>query len=149
MTEKRFERWNWEFDCGEAPIAEGISLPPRYAIAYYDYRGRLYRVVKRVKQAADCSDDDPTAFEMFVYDYFCDADGRILQKRSLDERGSVFLIVDFNYDLQKNEVTETAWWPDGGQRKSRTRPLQFSDIDLSGKKGAAAGRALGGERHPT
>jgi hypothetical protein len=123
MTQRRFEHWNWEFDYGERPIPEAALLPARYAIAYYDHRGRLYRVVQRVKELADHTDDDPAAFGTYVYDYFCDSDGRILQKRSLDEQGSVFLIVDLEYDLDRKEVTETAWWPGDGRCKSMKRPL--------------------------
>jgi hypothetical protein len=129
MTQKIFERWNWEFDYGENPIPDGISLPARHALALYDHHGRLYRVVKRVKYLADRSDDDPAAFEELVYDYFCDRNGLVLQKRSLDEQGSVFVIVDIQYDLEKREVIETASWPSDGSCTSKKRPLQSSVID--------------------
>jgi hypothetical protein len=123
MIEKRFDKWNWEFDFGECPIPTDRELPARYAIAYYDHRGRLYRVVQRIKELVDYSDDNPTAFGTYVYDYFCDGAGRILQKRSLDQHGSVFLIVDFDYDVDKKEVTEIAWWPSNGSCKSIKRPF--------------------------
>jgi hypothetical protein len=124
MTQRIFEHWNWRFDYGERPIPETEPLPARYAIAYYDHRNRLYRVVQRVKELADYPDDDPAAFMTYVYDYFCDVNGRVIQKRSLDEQGSVFLIVDFEYDLDRREVTETAWWPADGPCKSLKRPIR-------------------------
>ena len=122
MTQRAYECWNWEFDFGEGPIPEGEPLPPSFAVAYYDYRGRLYRVAQRAKELADRSDDDPAAFGTYLYDYFCDSDGRILQKRSLDGDGTVFLIVDFEYDVETNQVTETAWSPNDGTCKSIRRP---------------------------
>jgi hypothetical protein len=126
MTEKRFEKWNWEFDFGEHSIPAQGPLPARYAIASYDHRGRLYRVVQRVKELADYPDDDSGAFGIYVFDYFCDDDGRILQKRSLDQQGSVFLIVDFEYDFDRKEITEIAWWPGDGTSKSMKRPFHVS-----------------------
>jgi len=47
MIQERFEMWNREFDLGERPIPPDGPLPPRYAVAFYDHRGRLYRVVQR------------------------------------------------------------------------------------------------------
>jgi hypothetical protein len=124
MSQKRFERWNWQLDIGEKPLANEGPLPARFAVANYDHRGRLYRVVSRVKESADRSDYDPAAFGTYVYDYFCGEDGRILQKRSLDEHGMVFLIVDFEYDFAKNEVVETAWDPTDGRSQSIRRPIR-------------------------
>ena len=49
--------------------------------------------------------------EIDVFDYFCDDDGRIMEKRSLDEDGNVVLIVRFTYDERKGLVTETGWSP--------------------------------------
>lgn len=124
MTEKRFQRWNWEFDFGEGPIPEEEPFPAIYAIVLYDRRGHPYRVVTRSKLLIDYSDDDPAAFDVFAYDYFCDADGKILQKRALDEQGGVSLIVDFEYDLEKRRVIETAYDPTDGICKSINRPLR-------------------------
>lgn len=134
MTQKRFERWNWESDFGERPLPEDGPLPARYAIAFYDHRGRLYHVVQRVKELADLPDDDHAAFETYAYDYFCDANGRIIQKRSLDGQGSVFLIVDFEYDLDRKEVTQTAWWPADGSCKSVKRPFPAGPESKKGNR---------------
>ena len=124
MIQKMFEFWNWELDKGERPISSDSVLPPRYAIAYYDYRGCLYRVVKRVKERADGGDDDPSAYQVYVYDYFSTPNGRVLQKRSLNEDGSVFLIVDCEYNDKGDEVKETAWWPSESRCQSRKRQLR-------------------------
>ncbi len=125
MTKKIYKRWNWEHDCGEGPLRDDQPLPTEYAIAYFDHRGRLYRVMERVKLSIDRSDDDPLAFDTFVYDYFCDENGRILQKRSLDAESEDGVIVDLAYDDEKGEVTETAWSPIHGigQRHTRRRDV--------------------------
>lgn len=124
MTQQRFEAWNWQFDYGERPMPADAPLPKQYAIASYDDKGRLYRVVKRESDRVVRGEEVPAAFDVFVYDYFCDCDGRVLQKRSLDEQGDVFLIVDYEYNTEKGEVTESAWYPDTGPAKrSVTRPF--------------------------
>lgn len=120
MAQIAFERWNWEYDYGVGRLPEGMHLPPAHAIAHYDHRGRLYRVTAQIKESTDRSDDDPASFGTYVYEYFCDSEGRIIQKRSLDEKGSVFLIVDVEYDVN-GQITETAWWPDCGRLESRRR----------------------------
>jgi hypothetical protein len=121
MIKKVFKRWNWEYDFGEEPLSDNRPLPPRYAIAYFDYRGRLYRVVSRTKCNPDLGDDDSSAFDTSVYDYFCDENGRILQKRSLDKESEDGVIVDLQYDDDKGEVTESAWSPVHGLGKKHTR----------------------------
>jgi len=126
MRRRLFERWNWQFDYGECPIPEGESLPSRYAIAYYDRLDRLYRVeVCEVRRRAGIRgvDEDQAEVEVFVYDYFCDEKGRILQKRALGRHGEVDLIVDYEYDLERNQVIETAWWPAHETCKSIKRPV--------------------------
>lgn len=124
MTQQVFERWNWEYDCGEHLLPLGGGLPSVWAIAYYDKSGTLYRAVSRVKLLPDASDDDPDAFTVSVYDYFCTSDGRVIQKRALDDNYDVALIVDFDYDLERNQVTETAWSPVDGTCKSWKHPIR-------------------------
>jgi hypothetical protein len=126
MTKKIFKHWNWEYDYGEQPLPENQPLPPEYAIAYFDYKGRLYRVIARVKLSIDRSDDDPSAFYTSVYDYFCDENGRILQKRSLGDESDDGVIVDLEYDDEKQEVTETAWSPIHGLGQKHTRKQKRS-----------------------
>jgi hypothetical protein len=126
MRRRLFERWNWQFDYGECPIPEDKPLPSTYAIAYYDRLDRLYRVeVVEVQTRAGVRGvgEDQAEVEVFVYDYFCDVKGRILQKRSYGEQGEVDLIVDYEYDIENNRVIETAWWPATGTCKSIKRPL--------------------------
>jgi glycosylphosphatidylinositol transamidase (GPIT) subunit GPI8 len=123
MRQRLFERWNWEFDYGVGPIPEDEPLPSEYAIAYYDRLDRLYRVEVRRRAGVRGVDEDQSEVEVFVYDYFCDVKGRILQKRAYGEQGEVDLIVDFEYDLESNQVIETAWWPANGTCKSIKRPL--------------------------
>lgn len=125
MIQRRFPSWNWQRDFGEGPISNDEPLPARYAIAYYDHRGRLYRLVCRVKELADLSDDDPSAYGLYVYDYYCDFRGHILQKRSLDENGSIVLIIDYEYDVAKAQITEIAWCPldENSKPVKHSRPL--------------------------
>jgi|GEM_PF-5979652 len=126
MRQRVFKRWNWEFDYGECPIPEDEPLPSSYVIAYYDRLDRLYRVEQyEVRRRAEIRDVDKgqEEVEVVVYDYFCDVTGRILQKRAYGEQGEVDLIVDYEYDLESNQVTETAWWPAHGTCKSIKRPV--------------------------
>ena len=149
MTQKRYERWNWDLDFGERPLPPDAQLPPAFAIAYYDRLNRLYRVVERVRRLANGDDDDPNAYSVSVYHYFCSDDGRILQKRSIDDDGTVFLIVDIEYDLQKGEAIETAWHPPDGQAARLRRPLSSRQrpADASAAGGACPS-ALFGARLP-
>ena len=124
MTQRVFERWNWETDCGESPLPADAPLPPTWAVAFYDRNGHLYRAISRVKLLADAPDNDPRAFNISYYDYYCNSDGRIIQKRALDDNRDVEVIVDFNYDLEHRQVTETAWWPGQDACKSRTHPMK-------------------------
>jgi hypothetical protein len=126
MNGRRFARWNWEFDFGEGELAAALPSPLEYAIALYDHRGRLYRVESRQRIVADRADDDAEAYSAFAYEYFCDLSGRILQKRDVDEQGSVFLIVDFQYDVENDTIIETAWWPHDGTCRSAKRCLSRS-----------------------
>lgn len=121
MTGNAFKRWNWEYDIGEQALPDGCSIPSEYAIAYYDYKRRLYRVVSRVKWSPDRPEDGSSAYHTSVYDYFCDEDGRILQKRSMDDENENGVIVDLEYDDEKGEVTETAWSPIHGLGEKHTR----------------------------
>jgi hypothetical protein len=73
--------------------------------------------------AAGQKDGRPRGSELYVYDYFCAAQGRVIQKRSLGPNFEVELIVDYEYDTGGSQVTETAWWPSSGTCKSLTRPL--------------------------
>ena len=111
MKVKRYRRWNWEFDYGTDEIMDDNELAKDFATVYYDQFERLYRVEV---QRSDIVEEGA-----WVYDYFCDMNGRVLQKRSLDERGGVFLIVDIEYC--ETEIIETAWMPENGLSKSIRR----------------------------
>jgi hypothetical protein len=123
MRQELFERWDWEADRGVRPLPEGTALPASYAAAYYDRLGRLYRVEVREQAAGPGVDTGRGTTESYLYDYFCDAGGRVIQKRALGPNDEVELIVDFEYDLEKSQVSETAWWPGQGVCKSRKRPI--------------------------
>ncbi len=115
---KLFREWNWEFDYGVDEVAPGGSLPPSYAVAFYDHRGRLYRVEERQRpETTGIEGDDAKVTSS--YDYFCTLDGRVSQKRSLEEGGEVHVIVDMEYT--DAEVTEVAWWPANNVCKSIRR----------------------------
>lgn len=111
MTKRFYRNWNWEFDYGVDPLPEGTPLDARYAIAYYDHLDRLYRVDIWDAPAVDGDTNQSGDFSLSRYDYFCDSKGHILQKRSLEDNGDVFLIVDLDYDDEQARVRETAWLP--------------------------------------
>jgi hypothetical protein len=122
MTERIFQAWNWEFDYGENPMPDGGSVPAIHAVAYYDDRDRLYRVEEQVSPSGFSALREGESPDRYCYEYYCDENGRILQKRSLGEHGEVAVIVDFRYDDQRGTVTETVWSPDGGFGRSIRRP---------------------------
>lgn len=118
LNARVFERWNWEHDIGEGEIADAdIDSIRSCAIALYDFDGRLMRVyVKNAIFGHLLNAESRDALdELSVYDYFCDADGRIIEKRSLGDDGEIFLIVRFKYDTGRGIVTETAWAPGAGE----------------------------------
>jgi hypothetical protein len=117
-----YERWDWEFDLGVNPLPEGRPLPASFTAAFHDRLGRLYRVEIH-EPVAGQEGGRRTSSEIYVYDYFCDAEGRVIQKRSLGPGYEVQLIVDYEYDQNGSQVTETAWWPISGTCKSLKRPL--------------------------
>lgn len=123
MKTQMFRSWNWEFDYGEAPIPETEPVPAVHAVAFYDGRGRLYRVEERVSPSGFSFLKEGQEPDVYRYDYYCDETGRILQKRSLAEDGQVAIIVDFAYNDEAATLTQTAWSPDGGFAKSITRRL--------------------------
>jgi hypothetical protein len=107
MTKKYFKYWNWEFDFGEIEIS-GPETDSRYAVAFYDYWKRLYRVeLHNVVAEDDC---------IFIYDYFCDDAGNIIEKRALEEDGTtVDLIIRITYDAHGKRSREHCWSAkDGG-----------------------------------
>ena len=121
MTMAIFERWNWENDRGEVPIQASQQLPALHAMVYFDYLGRLYRVKSIVSPTGHRTLAEGQVSCIFVYDYFCDGHGRLLQKRSIDENGDVSLIVDFQYSDVDGTVSETPWSPGGGLGKAIIR----------------------------
>ena len=110
---KFFRTWNWEYDIGEGELpAQPLPAPP-YAVAYYDSRGRLYR--------AEILEPPSPGVEgelRFVYDYFCDDSGRVLEKRALDTNLVVALIVSFVYGQAGEAPTQVAFTPESGEIRS-------------------------------
>lgn len=113
MTNVRFfAEWDWELDRGRTQL-DPKSLPPSHAVALYDWEDRLYRVSVTRDPRIRPVPDAPSAEEgVVVYDYFSDPSGRVLEKRSLDEKGNVALIVRYQRDERTNEIIETAWSPE-------------------------------------
>jgi YD repeat-containing protein len=96
----RYRRWNWEFDYGEVEISTADPAPADYTDAQFDPWGRLVRAV--------CHDSG----DHWSYEYFCDEAGRVLEKRSYDEKGQLTVLVRIQYDLDAGLAIETAWGPD-------------------------------------
>jgi hypothetical protein len=107
MKTIRYKSWNWEYDKGEdtnPPIMNSSDNADNYyAEAYYDGRGYLFRVKEFTSN--DCS----------IYEYFCNDDGKIIEKRSLDDNGNVYVTVRYKYDENIKEIHETAWYPESNQ----------------------------------
>jgi len=76
MKLKRFKSWDWEFDIGKD--APGPLNDTDFAEAMYDNEDRLMRVLLHSLDG-----------EVFVYDYFCNDDGRVCEKRSLNQDGTI------------------------------------------------------------
>lgn len=100
MITLRFKRWNWQFDHGVEELEPDHGTPHSYCEATIDSLGRLCRVVIKV-QGLDGFHHVAT-----VYDYFCNSDQQVLQKRSYGEKDTIDLIVD--YHLDGDWVVETA-----------------------------------------
>jgi len=120
MSIRFFRQWNWEFDFGVDQLPSGVQISKTHAVGFYDRWDHIYRVEIRSNGEARAGDKNENTV-VDVYDYFCARDGRILQKRSIDEHGVVQLIVDFEYS--GSDVTEIAWWPDSNVCKQIRRSL--------------------------
>lgn len=96
----RFKQWNWEFDFGEGEIPVEAGPPERYAEAHFDGWGRLVRV--------DCREPGVA----WHIEYFCDQEGRVIEKRSYDEFGQLAVLVRIVYDPEAGVAVEEAWAPD-------------------------------------
>jgi YD repeat-containing protein len=101
-----FQKWDWNLDRGEERLDEDEPLPLSHAIAYLDWRGFPYRVV--VKNPSEIRSLDSDEDEEFTYDYYYDDNGKIVEKRALDEGGNVDLIVRYEYDGERR-IAEIGW----------------------------------------
>ena len=108
-----YRNWSWENDCGEEELPDIPETAESFAVVYRDDRGFPYRVVVHnpsdVIRSIDRNDD-----ESFTYDYVYADDGSLIEKRSLDEDGDVFLIVRRVMDAN-GTVRESAWYAKGEQ----------------------------------
>ena len=113
MSKRFFKKWNWEYDFGEGEILgeAGPVAPP--VVAQYDHRGMLYRV--ETVEGTGAGED---AKVRFLYDYFCDDSGNVLEKRSLDTSMDVALIVRFVYGKAGAPPTQVAFSPESGETRS-------------------------------
>lgn len=126
MKKQFYRLWNWEFDYGIDVLPDDQPLPSKFAVAYYDHLERLYRAEVWEELSHYNSPDETKRFDVSRYDYFCDMNGVILQKRSLGDDNEVFLIVDYEYfaDADNDRVRETAWLPINNTCKSIERPFR-------------------------
>jgi len=108
-----YRSWSWECDCGEEELPNIPETGESFAVVYRDDRGFPYRVVVHnpsdVIRSIDRNCDEP-----FTYDYIYTDDGSLIEKRSLDENGDVFLIVRRVSDAN-GTVRESAWYAKGEQ----------------------------------
>jgi len=111
-----FKRWNWEADVGEDPIINSNDLPKVYCKVMLDYRGFVFRVVEYGSDDFIVIDSDNN--EITVYDYYCDDNGNVLEKRSLDDGGNIIIIIQSEYS-NGNKVAEIAWNPNANEDPRR------------------------------
>ena len=100
MKRLLFERWNWEYDHGIRQVNSVDNLPPRYCEVFVDVAGRLCRVILHEVHPGG----GPSV--VAIYDYFCDAKGVVIQKRSYSDDGTPDLVID--YVVDGDWITETA-----------------------------------------
>ncbi len=104
-----YQRWDWERDIGVEELASQPGEDATYATVLLDDRELPYRVIVRNPD----SPIRPTvrkANEIYVYDYFYADNGTLLEKRALDDSGSVFLIVRRRVG-DDGSFTEYGWHP--------------------------------------
>jgi hypothetical protein len=143
-----YKRWDLMHNRGVGPLTAEEPLPPRYAIAYYDYLGRLYRVEERIMVRG--GGGAPPVEHLFIYDYFCDRRGRILQRRIMS--GVVVLtgfwgeeemeMVDYRYRGDRAFLTK--WHMGTGTCWHRQVPVSEvgSGLAHSRRKRSSSKRAL-------
>jgi hypothetical protein len=105
--QKIYRRWRWDIDCGEEEISHLPGEYETFAIVYHDDRLLPYRVVC-VNGAEGAREITLTEPFKYCYDYLYADDGRLMEKRSLDEMGEVDLIVRYQR-LSDGSTKETAW----------------------------------------
>lgn len=110
MSSSLYLYWDWENDKAETPIESAAAAQDGYVEVFLDWRGFVYRVM--VHSQINPEDSARQLHATFVYDYFCDDQGRITEKRSLDNFGTVVTIVRYEYDKDK-KVAEIGWSPQG------------------------------------
>ncbi len=113
-----YSEWDWENDVGIGLIEGSSPLPGRHALVLLDDRSFPFRVIVRNPRSIRVIGS--AAEEVWVYDYFCDGEGRILEKRSLAENSEVALIVRYEYE-GGTKVAECGWSPTRGRPPSRRR----------------------------
>lgn len=118
MSSLLFERWNWERDEGEVKVPEAGIRPASFAEVLLDWRGLPYRVI--VKNPPDFRSLDSMQDETFVYDYYYDDKGQVVEKRSLDEDGKIIVIVRYEYEGER-KVAEVGWRTDAEHPPKRVR----------------------------
>jgi hypothetical protein len=116
MKRRYFERWNWEYDFGVTEIQTPPESGLPYAVAYCDWEERIYRVEIRTGSRSPQS-----GFTTAIYDYCWDDTGHLIEKRSLDETGSIVLIVRFTRAAPDQIPTQIAFDPQTGETMSVVR----------------------------
>jgi hypothetical protein len=113
MLNKEFiyEDWDWDNDVGIKLLGETTAfpkLPVNCAVVRLDHWGRIYRVEHHQSNLVP---------SLFLYEYFCDDQGRVVEKRSLDEHQNVTLIVRIKYENGGNRIEEQSWQPGEAEPK--------------------------------
>lgn len=101
-----FETWDWNLDQGDSPIDKTDCLPKSHAKVFVDWRELPYRVV--VNNPSAIRSLNSPQDELFIYDYFYDDAGKVVEKRALDEAGDVLMIVRYEYEGER-KVSEIGW----------------------------------------
>ena len=111
---KYFKHWNIKTDTGEEEMGKSSNLPDSYAEVLYDANGFIYRALIH-------NSNDPE--KACTFDYFCDVEGKIIERRTLNTKGEITIIA--RYEYRSGTKTAISTWPTGSKDEPERIPIPF------------------------